>query len=238
MKTELAALGDITKLTGTVVHGLVNKKSVSFFVANPLDEIQKYHNRCAFFEPDELSIMGRYVFDGAICVDIGANVGNHALFLQIYHNPKEIILFEVNPEAIAILRLNAMLNHCRSWNTDFLGFAMSDSVGRVKKRNDPKDNLGATGFLPDSEGAFPCIAGDTVLAHRRIDFIKIDVEGGEMLVLGGLKQTITTWRPIVFVELGDYHAKHLDTWLEQNSYIIAEKFERYPGLPNFLLKPA
>lgn len=44
---------------------------------------------------------------------------------------------------------------------------------------------------------------DILPADRRVDFIKIDVEGGELDVLRGAERTITRFRPTVVFEWGD-----------------------------------
>jgi len=44
---------------------------------------------------------------------------------------------------------------------------------------------------------------DVLPPVRRVDFIKIDVEGGELDVLRGAERTILTWRPTVVFEWGE-----------------------------------
>lgn len=41
-------------------------------------------------------------------IDVGANIGNHALFFSQYF--KEIIAFEPNPTALKLLDINVFLN--------------------------------------------------------------------------------------------------------------------------------
>lgn len=48
-----------------------------------------------------------------------------------------------------------------------------------------------------------------------VDFVKIDVEGAEMLVLEGAQQTMKRWKPIVVFEHGLGAADHYDTTPEQ-----------------------
>jgi FkbM family methyltransferase len=224
-------------LDGAIITCTVNNTKLRFFVSNPGDAIQSYHCRGAFFEPDELDIISRHVQPGSVCVDVGANVGNHALFIDKFLSPREIILFEVNPEAIDILTINHLLNRCRSWNMDYIGYALADQFGKMTKQFSPKDNLGATQFASSPVGEFRCITGDSVMASIPVGFIKIDVEGTEMAVLSGFSETISRWRPVIFVELGTYNLATFTAWLDRHSYRIAEKFERYAGLPNYLIKP-
>ena len=43
---------------------------------------------------------------------------------------------------------------------------------------------------------------DVLPANERVDFVKIDVEGGELLVLQGARQTLTRCKPVVIFECG------------------------------------
>ena len=142
----------------------------------------------------------------------------------------------MNPDAIEILICNGLLNKCLSWDTSYLGYAVSDKFRRFTKSPRYAHNLGATQFIEDPEGQFRSIVLDSVLAGQRIDFIKIDVEGGETAVLSGLNETIARWNPTVFVELEDRHIEWLDAWRAEHRYVITTTFQRYPGMTNYLLK--
>jgi hypothetical protein len=82
------------------------------------------------------------------------------------------------------------------------------------------------------------IAGDEALAQAKVDFIKIDVEGMEMQVLGGLAQTLARCRPVIFIEVDEANRAAFLAWVDANRYDIAATFRRYPVNENFLLKPA
>jgi len=62
---------------------------------------------------------------------------------------------------------------------------------------------------------------------KRVDFIKIDVEGYELEVLKGGEYTITSCKPIIVLETKDKHYERYGTnfreikrWLEARSYVI------------------
>jgi hypothetical protein len=87
-------------------------------------------------------------------------------------------------------------------------------------------------------GDLRVIAGDEALAQAKVDFIKIDVEGMEMQVLGGLAQTLARCRPVIFIEVDEANRAAFLAWVDANRYDIAATFRRYPVNENFLLKPA
>lgn len=223
--------------SGAIVSCRIDHVNLRFFVNNAKDPIQNYNLRGCFFEPDELRLMAKHIPADAVIADIGSNIGNHALFYDKFVAPRTVMLFEINPDAIAILRVNKLLNECASWDDQYLGYALSDCNGRMDRIIPDPNNLGGTQFRASPDGAYMCITGDSIMASRRVDFVKIDVEGGEMAVLVGMKETLARWRPTIFVELGDQYLPQFTPWLEANGYRIVDKYERYIGLPNYLLKP-
>lgn len=49
---------------------------------------------------------------------------------------------------------------------------------------------------------------DNISLPRKIDFIKLDVDGQEARVLRGAKETISSSRPAILIELGHFVAKY------------------------------
>jgi len=225
-------------LPGTLVRCTPEGAALQFFVTNPRDPIQACHLRGAFFEPEELRLIAPHIPPGAVIADIGANIGNHALFFEHVAQARRVVLFEANADAAAHLRLHGRLNRCQTWDEQFLGLALAAGPGRMAQQVPDPDNLGGAQFQPDPAGATRCIAGDAALAGQRVDFIKIDVEGGEMAVLAGLSATVACWRPTLFIELCAPHWPQFNAWLDATGYRVLDSYERYPGLPNLLVKPA
>src|SRR4051812_21334268 len=120
----------VTQIPGILANWTYNDVPLSWFVANSSDPIQNRHLRGMFFEPDELAIIAKHCPRGAKFVDVGANVGNHAVFMEKIHNAAEVIVFEPNPDAIKLLRLNLLLNDCGRCDKSFLGYALSKEVAQ------------------------------------------------------------------------------------------------------------
>src|SRR6185437_10355213 len=98
-------------------------RTIRFFVTNKNDAIMHHHYAGEFYEAEELEMISRH-FAGGIFVDIGSNVGNHAIYAAGLMGASRVILFEPNPSAIAILRINLLLNACGNIDTRFLGMAL------------------------------------------------------------------------------------------------------------------
>ena len=121
------------RANGMIVENTINGQSISFFVTNPHDAIMKYHYQGAFYEMEELEIISRHFTEGGTFVDIGANIGNHAIYISRFLKSSRIILFEPNQSAISVLKENLLLNRCTNIDTRFLGLALAAGKSRFKQ---------------------------------------------------------------------------------------------------------
>ncbi len=224
---------------GSIVTATISGREIRFFVQDEQDVIQQYHAIGQFYEVEKLQIITEVFPKGGVFVDIGSNVGNHSLYVGKFLHPRQIIVFEPNPPAIAILTLNMAMNGLQQVvDLTYLGTGLADVPSRAQARI-PAGNLGGTWLaLSQDEGALVLIRGDDALAQRRVDFLKIDVEGMELQVLAGLQQTIATWRPPIFIEIENRNAEAFLAWTERQGYRIGRRFRRYEVNENYLALPA
>jgi len=226
------------RLAGSVVTTTIEGREIRFFVANEQDVIQRHHAQGEFYEPEELAIIGRHCPAGAHFVDIGANVGNHAIHVAAFLAPGSVLVLEPNPPAAEILRLNVLLNGLSGVvDTSLLGIGLAGAEG-VAAAVGGRNNLGGTRMVPGApDGTIPLRTGDSLLAGRAVNVLKIDVEGMEMEVLGGLAGTIATRRPAIFIEVHNRNAREFRAWAAAQGYRITETFRRYPSNENFMAVP-
>jgi FkbM family methyltransferase len=225
------------QIDGRVVEFIHAQQTVRFFVQNPDDVIQRHHNAGSFYELEELAIITRYFAAGSSFVDIGSNVGNHAVYVEKYLAPDRVHVIEPNPAACAILRLNLLLNGCARVDTRLLGIGLSDAPGLFSLAQ-PMNNLGGTRLVPTEGGGTAALPGDVLLREVRAEFVKIDVEAMEIRVLRGIEEFIRRNRPTLFVEVNGENATAFNDWASTNRYVLVERFRRYPTNENFLMKPA
>jgi FkbM family methyltransferase len=210
-------------------------RDVRFAVADPTDLIQSHHLRGNFYEEDELELIRRYLPPGKVFCDIGSNVGNHAVYIGLFLNPEQIIPFEVNPNAIALLRANLALNGLTDRaDLSHLGLGLSDRSATDQGLSVPAGNMGAARIV-DRGGRITLARGDDLLAGQRVDFLKIDVEGMELAVLAGLEATIRRHKPRLFVEVLDTQAEAFQDWAARSGYLVRARYRRYRNNENFLL---
>src|SRR5262249_62219186 len=138
-----------------------------------------------FFEAAELRYLREHVPAGARIVEVGAHVGNHAVFLGLFTSPSSMLLVEPNPAAVALLEANLRANGLDGAAVTIRRVAAADRRGQFKLVSKEADNLGATCLTPslDATGveAWPL----DELVEGPVNFLKIDAQGMEIEVLQG-----------------------------------------------------
>ncbi len=164
---------------------------------------------CGAYEKYMLSLLRDYaqrLESLPVFMDIGANAGNHALFMSQY--AERVHAFEPFERVRKQMEANVALNGIA--NITVYPFGLSDAEKALPFYAAPDSNLGASSFRqdhkPDSRylGDMQLKRGDEVVRETgigRIDIIKIDVEGYEKPVLIGLKEMLLRDRPLIIVEL-------------------------------------
>jgi FkbM family methyltransferase len=142
--------------------------------------------------------------DTVFC-DIGANVGHHTLFMAPYC--KRLLAYEPNPDSYQ--KVLEKINDNQLKNIEAFPFGLSNTNETLNFYVPEMTNTGAASFEDRSSWGHRKITaavrnGDEAIKETgiaRLDIIKIDVEGFEKNVLEGLKETLGTFRPLVFFEM-------------------------------------
>jgi|GEM_PF-5589233 len=138
---------------------------------------------------------------GAVVIDVGAQIGVSALICSKRRSAKQVICFEPSSDNFKLLQKNIAINSCRG--VQLHRVALSDKTGTAALHLRGT----ATHSLKDSWPGYGCetVAMDVLDNYtfdlKKIDLIKIDVEGAEADVLRGSSKTLTkTDRVIVEVD--------------------------------------
>lgn len=232
-----AETGAYASPRANVVRAVHLGQPVFFTVDNPDDVIQSEHLAGRFYEPEELDIIRRVFPIGGRFLDIGANVGNHSLYVAKFLHARRIILVEPNPQAIALLESNILLNGIEDvCDRSKLGYGLSDGAMDKAFIRVSQNNLGGA-RVKEGEGDVPLASGDALLGEEAVDLIKIDVEGMEMKVLAGLKGYLERHPAPIFIEVDKRNYAAFDAWVEANGYKILDRFQRYASNTNFMIEP-
>jgi|TARA_B110000971_G_C19985804_1_gene489502 FkbM family methyltransferase len=146
-------------------------------------------------------------------VDVGANIGTHSIILSKLASDGKVFSFEPQSLTFSLLQNNLLLNSCK--NVVSYRFALTDkemeivSMGTFFYNND-KINNGVVGIEKDN------LIGDLTISKKfdtlnlpTIKFIKIDIQGSEVIALRGLRETLKSDRPIMIVEVEEGRLKSL-----------------------------
>lgn len=154
------------------------------------------------FEPYLLEMLERQVFPlvprEALCLDIGANIGNRACFFAEHF--QRVVCFEPNPLTYRLLDVNAF-----GLPIDTVPMGLSDAPGKLWFRQNTR-NRGASMIVEEpGEGDFR-VEVTTLDQFAResglsgIGFVKMDVEEHELQVLKGARETLHAQLPVLAME--------------------------------------
>ena len=167
------------------------------------------------FEYSSFQLFSTLLERGSIVLDVGANSGIYSIFYsRLVGDKGRIYAFEPDTSNYFLLQENLKLNNCN--NVRAYNFALSnkESIVEMISYNPADLNLKLQG---DSFKYMKEVSDITEPLHRtkayklddldeiknisKIDFIKIDVEGAELLVLQGSINTIKKHKPVIIFEL-------------------------------------
>jgi len=169
---------------------------------------------------------------GDTALDIGANIGVHTLRMaeSVGRNGR-VIACEPLPHLQEKLNQNIKLNCFESW-VSIIPKAISDTNGTTQMTGDPNAFNQGTARMDAHEGfEVPVITGDSLLHQlgiKSLNLIKIDVEGFEMNVIRGLKESIALYQPRIILEYdADYWEKCNSSWAELSEFLMSLKYKFY-----------
>lgn len=161
------------------------------------------------YEPDEVAFISRQLKRGDKVVDVGANIGylTH-IMAQIVGETGQVLSFEPHPiiyDHLAKSVAENRLTQCRLHN---LALGDNEGTGELVFGLD-KANFGTAYLVNESvatTGLKTCSVpvrrlDDLLSPDERVDFIKIDVEGNEPLVIKGATELLRAQRPIIMSEI-------------------------------------
>jgi FkbM family methyltransferase len=190
--------------------------------------------RTSTFEKEEVAFVARFLQPGMTVLDVGAHHGLYTLLASKCVGPLgRVFSFEPSPRERRALHLHLTLNLCR--NVKVQGLALGSGQTQTDLFVVQGSQTGCNSLRP------PIVVSETVPvrvevvrlddwleAHKvdRVDFIKLDVEGGELEVLNGAEKLLERQpRPVILAEVQDlrtrpweYRAKEIIEYLIHRGY--------------------
>jgi FkbM family methyltransferase len=172
------------------------------------------------FEPEFEALSRTFVRDDYVCIDIGANIGIKSILLSQIASRGRVIAVEPGPNVAQLLEAN--IADSGMSNVSVVRAAVSDRVGVLHFAGDSAyGHIAASGV----EVAATTLA-DIVTSKglKRLDFVKIDVEGFEFPILKSSLGTLNEHRSLVLFEfnpwcqmvMGRFNPADLIEWVGAN----------------------
>jgi FkbM family methyltransferase len=179
-------------------------------------------------EPAISDLVRTVVTPGSVCLDVGANVGAHTLTLARAAGPDgRVIALEPHPRLSERLRQNVRLNHYGNVTVVAAALAATDGTAPFYGFADSAFRRETSSLLPDATAVEPMqvatITGATLTREYGLaacDFLKIDVEGAERLVLGELWPVIERHHPYLVFEYRKRHWTKFGSSFEEVSGML------------------
>jgi FkbM family methyltransferase len=205
--------------------------------------LERAVDRVPFLEK-ELFLLNRLVRAGDVCLDVGAAGGAHLLVMARRVGASGRVL-GIEPRPASLRTLRRLVNLAGfAGRVELAAVALADRVGAQRLRvplvptrahftgstHDPAHAAAFAG-LPARQIEVPTTTLDALIAAAgldRLDVLKCDVEGAELLVLAGATRVLDTLRPVVILEADDEHQRRFDaTAQDVLDAVIAHGYRAY-----------
>ena len=237
-----------------IIGGLKKFGILNILKSNHNELIKKYPN-IAIFAFDrigaDISIVGIYakaeleglkdcIFNKidtqkSVCLDVGANIGNHTLYFAQFFN--QVYSIEPHPEIFELLKFNVRKYN----NVKVFQFGLSNKNDEMIIATDQDTSYGSSSLRNKVNSKFGKDADDFNVKVKKFDdffnqineennisFVKLDVENHELKALQGMKKTLKQNSPIICFEQHenqfDNFGKELSSttinFLKDNEYIF------------------
>ncbi|MDE0308398.1 MAG: FkbM family methyltransferase [Acidiferrobacterales bacterium] len=145
-------------------------------------------------------------------MDIGANIGNHAVFFAKHF--ERVVAFEPNPMVAGLLRANSV-----GQPIEVVELGLSDASGKLNFQIN-SHNIGGS-YITDRHGS-TTISVDKLdslvkpLELNDVSFVKIDVEDHECEMIDGASDFLSAVLPIIAME------GHYESQIEKGKRVTAK----------------
>lgn len=168
-----------------------------------------------FYEKEGITIKPE---KGDIVIDAGSCMGDTAVLFSAEVGENGFVhSFDLSPLHLAMTQYNIDNNNFTD-RFKMVGFGLSNQSNGMEVKPDTQDNVVDPSLSLHLQNNLPTIQLDEYVAQQsldKVDFIKMDIEGAELMALEGAVNTIKNHKPKLAISL--YH-----------------KFDDYLAIPHFL----
>jgi len=191
---------------------------------------------CAVFDGGLLDLARRFVQPGDTVWDVGGNVGVFSVAAATRAGSAgRVVCFEPDPWLAGLLRRTAGALPTGCARIEVVGCALADEQSVrtlcIAERGRASNALEAAHGRTQAGGvrervSVPVLTADGLIESAgRPEFVKIDVEGAELMVLHGASRLLGEVRPAVYCEVAGELAGEVGALLRDAGYLLFD-FER------------
>ncbi len=186
------------------------------------------------WEPQETALFHSLIKPGMTVLDVGANMGYYTLIAaKLVGDKGHSYAFEPDPDNYRLIVKSVQVNGYR--NVTVFNKAVADEFGRVKLYLE-STNWGHSLSAQNINDPAGAVEVETVTLDglyalgklgSKIDFIKLDVQGAEGLVVKGARKVLLEHQPTVVMELEPARLRNMGSdaldllcWFEAAGYSI------------------
>lgn len=156
-----------------------------------------------YYEELELEVYEQLARGSSVIADVGGNIGLYSCIGAAAMPDGRVVAFEPAPGNLEFLRRNVDANGVGD-RVEIVGAAVSDKSGEARLYL--SDSMGNHSLAAENAASarhvdVPVTTIDEHFGGARVDILKIDVEGFDVHVLRGARETLAKHRPTLFVEL-------------------------------------
>jgi FkbM family methyltransferase len=142
------------------------------------------------YEPEVWHSLMAEVTAGDVVADVGVYVGLYSVALAQHVGPEgRVVAFEPDPSNCETARQHVLLNGVGD-RVEFVQAAVGAKAGRVAFGGGADTGHVLASTSDDHARTVACVTLDDAFAQRRLDILKVDVEGYEEMVLQGARQLL------------------------------------------------
>lgn len=225
---ELIGWGRLYNLVADYRHDWIWKDAPTLSVTNKFfgyktdADLSKWPDRQTYFlrrwhDLGSQLFLREFLIPTDTVVDVGANRGEFSLFVAHVVPQGQVISFEPSPIAAATLRYDLTRNMIRNVTVNQIGLSDENKQSELTapRHNSGEGSLVSQQFADSASFMVSVRPGDALLADIMPTLIKIDVEGYELRVLKGLKNTIHRCHPVIITEIERSHLARCGSSPEQ-----------------------
>ncbi|WP_078429818.1 FkbM family methyltransferase [Alkalihalobacterium alkalinitrilicum] len=228
------------KIAKQVKVSLVNSKGDTFrMTLQRPGYIEDMIHKHGSWEPHLSDFLSKFISDGSVFLDIGANIGYHSLYLASLYSNATVMSFEPHPKIYQQLSRNVEINKFK--NVLVYNKAVGDTKGSVDfyMQDIFNYNRGLSCINYDSSIGnkikkikVDIVALDEFLNEdikKKVRVLKIDTQGYEYHVLQGALNLLQKSQPVIAFELHHNTGPQLEDILKLIPNYNVYKIEPWSG---------